>query len=47
MESLPIYLRDFKPEKQKELIKFLGGDIGNYDVFPITTLQKYDDEDEE
>lgn len=39
METFEIYFNDLTLEKQKELIEFLGGENGNYDVFPIVVLE--------
>jgi len=46
MQEFDIYIDDLKPEVKEKLIEFLGGENGNYDVCPITTLEKYDDEEE-
>jgi hypothetical protein len=35
-----LFITDLKPEVQQKLIKFLGGDNGNYDVFPLITIPK-------
>lgn len=40
MRTFEIYFNDLTLEKQKELIEFLGGENGNYDVFPIATLEQ-------
>lgn len=39
-----IFFDDLKPETQERLSKFLGGENGNYDAFPIATLEIEDDE---
>lgn len=38
MKSFEIYIQDLIPETQEKLIEFLGGENGNYDVFPLATL---------
>ena len=38
MKTVEIYWNDLTPEKQQELFEALGGEDGNYDVFPIVTL---------
>jgi len=43
-EEFDIFIYDLKEEVQEKLIKFLGGNNGNYDVIPITTF--YRDEEE-
>lgn len=43
MKTFEIYFQDLTPAKQQELIEFLGGENGNYDVFPIATLEVEDD----
>jgi len=42
-----IYIYDLKPEVQKKLIEFLGGENGNYDMFPLATLVNEDCEENE
>lgn len=37
-DTMEIFLSDLTPECQQRLIEFLGGDNGNYDVFPIVTI---------
>ena len=37
MLQIEIYWDDLTPEKQKEILNLLG-DNGNYDVFPIATI---------
>lgn len=39
MKTVEIYWNDLTPEKQQELFEALGGEDGNYDVFPIVTLE--------
>jgi hypothetical protein len=36
--TVEIYLDDLKEEKQKEITEAIG-DNGNYDVFPICTIE--------
>lgn len=38
--TFEIYWNDLTPECQARLFEFLGGENGNYDVFPIVTLEK-------
>ena len=44
MKTIEIYLQDLTAEKQAEILETLG-DNGNYDVFPIATLEFVDEED--
>lgn len=44
MKTVEIYWNDLTPEKQQELFEALGGEDGNYDVFPIVTLE-FDDKE--
>ena len=44
MKTVEIYWNDLTPEKQQELFEALGGEDGNYDVFPIVTLEFEDKE---
>ena len=44
MKIVEIYLNDFIPEKQQEILEAFGGEDGNYDVFPIVTLEFEDKE---
>ena len=44
MKTVEIYWNDLIPEKQQELFEALGGEDGNYDVFPIVTLEFEDKE---
>ena len=39
MKIIEIYLDDLTPEKQQEIFEVLDGEDGNYDVFPIVTLE--------
>lgn len=39
MKTVEIYLNDLIPEKQQELFEALDCEDGNYDVFPIVTLE--------
>ena len=39
MKTVEIYWNDLTSEKQQELFEALGGEDGNYDVFPIVTLE--------
>ncbi len=38
-----IFWDDLTPEAQKRLYEFLGGENGNYDVFPIATIEQEDE----
>jgi len=40
-----IYWNDLTPDTQQRLREFLGGDNGNYDIFPIATLQIEEDDE--
>ena len=44
MKTVEIYLDDLIPEKQEEILEVFGDEIGNYDVFPIVTLE-FDDKE--
>ena len=44
MKTVEIYWNDLTPEKQQEIFEALGGEDGNYDVFPIVTLEFEDKE---
>ena len=46
MKTFEIYIQDLVEEKQRELIEILDGENGNYDVFPIVTLEFEDEEGE-
>ena len=37
-DKFEIFITDLKPEVQERLIKFLGGENGNYDMFPLATI---------
>lgn len=37
-KTLELYFQDLTPEAQQRLVDFLG-DNGNYDVFPLATLE--------
>ena len=39
MKTVEIYWNDLTFEKQQEILKALDGEDGNYDVFPIVTLE--------
>ena len=39
MKTVEIYWNDLTPEKQQEILEALGGEDGNFDVFPIVTLE--------
>lgn len=43
MNQIEIYWNDLTAEKQKEILELLG-DNGNWDVFPIATLDIEADE---
>lgn len=43
MRTFEIYINDLIKEKQEELIEFLGGENGNYDVIPIVILECEDE----
>ena len=45
MKTIEIYWQDLTAEKQAEIFEILGGENGNYDVFPIATLEFEDEED--
>lgn len=38
MKTIEIYWDDIVPEKQKEILEVTNGDNGNWDVFPIATI---------
>ena len=44
MKTIEIYLQDLTAEKQAEILEALS-DNGNYDVFPIATLEFEEGED--
>ena len=39
MKTVEIYWNDLTPEKQQEILEARDGEDGNYDVFPIVTLE--------
>ena len=39
MKTVEIYWNDLTTEKQQEILEALDGEDGNYDVFPIVTLE--------
>ena len=39
MKTVEIYWNDLTPEKQQEILEALDGEDGNFDVFPIVTLE--------
>ena len=43
LEEFEIYIYDLRDEVQEQLIEFLG-DGGNYDVFPIATIMRGEEE---
>ena len=44
--SFKIYIDDLKDNVKKELIEYLGGENGNYDVIPLIEVHKEDSEEE-
>ena len=46
-KTFEFYWNDLTEECQKRLFEFLGGENGNYDVFPLATLTIDKEEDEE
>lgn len=42
--SIDIYWDDLTKEKQDEIFEALGGENGNYDVFPIATIYVEEEE---
>lgn len=46
-KQFEIFLGDLNQECQKRLLEFLDGDNGNYDVFPLATLDYEDTEMED
>ena len=38
MNAFEIHIEDLKDNVKKELIDFLGGDNGNYDVVPLAVI---------
>lgn len=47
MNEFEIFWNDLTEECQKRLYDFLGGENGNYDVFPIATVCKEEEPSEE
>lgn len=43
MKQIEIYWQDLTKEKQEEILEVTGGDNGNWDVFPIATIDIEDD----
>ena len=43
LKKFEIYWDDLTPNAQKKLFDFLGGENGNYDVFPIAYLEIEED----
>ena len=46
MKTFEIFWDDLTPEAQQRLYEFLGGENGNYDVFPIATLEVEEEKNE-
>ena len=46
-ETFEIFITDLKEDVQKELIEFLGGKNGNYDTFPLITIYKDDENNDD
>lgn len=46
MKTIEIYWNDLTVAKQQEIVEVLG-DNGNYDVFPIATIEAEEEENEE
>ena len=44
MATIEIYWDDLTPSKQQELFEVLNCENGNFDVFPIVTLEIEDEE---
>lgn len=38
MKNIEIYWNDLTEKKQKEILDITGGDNGNWDVFPMATI---------
>ena len=47
MKKMDIYWQDLNEDCQKRLFEFLGGNNGNYDVYPFVTFEIEDDEETE
>lgn len=45
MKTFKIYWDDLTEECQQRLYEFLGGENGNYDVFPLAELSVEEEED--
>ena len=41
--QIEIYWGDLTSEKQEEILAMTGGDNGNWDVFPIATIELEED----
>ena len=39
IKKMEFFFNDLTEKKQKELVEFLGGENGNYDVIPFATLE--------
>ena len=46
MKEFKFYWQDLTKECQQRLFEFLGGENGNYDVFPFAELEIEEDENE-
>ena len=46
MKEMEIYFQDLTPEAQERLIAFLGGENGNYDVYPLAVIAIEEEEKE-
>lgn len=44
MGCVEIYWGDLTKEKQEEILELLG-ENGNYDVFPIATIYRYEEDE--
>lgn len=42
---MEIYLSDLKPEVQEAVVNYMGDNM-NWDVFPLFTLEKEDDDEQ-
>lgn len=38
-KTLEIYFQDLNEHAQRRLTEFLGGENGNYDVFPLAVIE--------
>lgn len=44
LDVVEIYWSDLTEEAQKQFLEYSGGDNGNYDVYPIATIEyEHDD----